>query len=283
MIASTSDFPVRRQSIWVIVLLEIVTVGVYGPYWFLSRRSGFHSLSSEQRLPEVALSLVLVAAIVSAVLTVVLFFLSDLSSIVAIFQVVQVLDLAIGVSLLFFAFRVRGILQDHLAGQGVGEAGISGFWTFFLNLVYLQYKINHIPQQLAEVDESIRDESLAEQHFERGLELGDERRWREAIAEFDAAISLKPDHVSAHAQRGFGYAELGEFDRAIADYNRAIEMVPDEDTYGFSVYNNRGLAHAEIGNKEQAFADLEKAISLTRDPAIIADLEDTVKELRERR
>ena len=77
MIASTSDFPVRRQSIWLTVLLWIVTVGAYGPYWFFNRRSGFHSLSSEQRLPEVALILVLIAAIVSAVLTVVSFFPSD--------------------------------------------------------------------------------------------------------------------------------------------------------------------------------------------------------------
>ena len=242
MTASATILPVPQQSIWMMVLLELVTIGIYGPYWYFSRRASLHVLSSSQRLPEMPLIAVLVAVIVSAVLTVVSFFPSDPSSIEAIYQV---LDLAIGVSLLFFAFRVRGILRDHLAAQGVSEAGISGFWTFLFNLLYLQYKINRIPEQLAAVDEGIRDESLAEQRFQRGLELGDEGRWKEAITEFDAALSLNPDHGSAHAQRGFAYAELGEVDRAIADIHHAAAQ--------------------------------------TRDPKIAADLENAIQALRERR
>ena len=81
-----------------------------------------------------------------------------------------------------------------------------------------------------------------EEHFRKGMELDDEGRWQEAIAEFDKAISLNPNHVDALAQRGYAYAELGEANRAIAD--------------------------------------LEKAIALTRDPDTIADLEADIKKLR---
>ena len=80
------------------------------------------------------------------------------------------------------------------------------------------------------------------QHYERGLDLGDEAKWREAVWEFDRAIDLNPKHANAYAQRGFAYAELGDSQRAVAD--------------------------------------MEKATSLTRDPNIIAGLKAAIDKLR---
>ena len=173
--ASASVLPLRQQSVWVMVLLELVTLGIYGPYWYFSRRTSFHALSSSQRLPETLLSIVLVATIVSAVLTIVSFFPSDPSSIEAIYQVI---DLVIAAFFLFFAFRVRGILRDHYASQGVGDAGISGFWLFLFNLFCLQYKINRmtlapIPRgedataaRLRELKALLDDDLITESEFE---------------------------------------------------------------------------------------------------------------------
>ncbi len=80
------------------------------------------------------------------------------------------------------------------------------------------------------------------QYFQRGLELGKQRKWRESISEFDKAIDENPKHVDAWAQRGYTYGELGE--------------------------------------SKQAIADIEHALSLCSNPENIAELEDAIKELR---
>jgi hypothetical protein len=59
--------------------------------------------------------------------------------------------LAVGILVLVQSFRVKRILEDHLAGPGdtvareIGQQPVmlSGLLTFFLSIFYLQYAINH--------------------------------------------------------------------------------------------------------------------------------------------
>jgi Flp pilus assembly protein TadD len=48
-----------------------------------------------------------------------------------------------------------------------------------------------------------------------------------AIADYNRAIELKPDHASAYNYRGLAYSAKGDNDQAIADYNRAAELFTD--------------------------------------------------------
>ncbi len=48
------------------------------------------------------------------------------------------------------------------------------------------------------------------------------------------------------------------------------------------VYANRGLAHSQLGNTDQAIEDLEHFMSTSQDPALRADVELLLAELKAR-
>ena len=60
-----------------------------------------------------------------------------------------------------------------------------------------------------------------EEHFNKGLEHGQQGRFDDAIAEFNKAIELDPQVASAYAGRALVYTELGKDQQA----ERAIEKV----------------------------------------------------------
>ena len=57
--------------------------------------------------------------------------------------------------------------------------------------------------------------SEAEQHYNAGVELQEQGRLEEAIAEYDEAIRLDPQDADVYNNRGIAYDELGQLQRAI--------------------------------------------------------------------
>ena len=84
-----------------------------------------------------------------------------------------------------------------------------------------------------------------------------------AIADFDAAIRLRPDDADAYVARADARHDAGAFDAAIADYSAALELRPDDPV----VLNGRGIAHADTGAYSQALADYDAALRLAPDYA----------------
>ncbi|MEK6758542.1 MAG: tetratricopeptide repeat protein [Deltaproteobacteria bacterium] len=97
-------------------------------------------------------------------------------------------------------------------------------------------------------------------YMNRALAYDDAGRGEEAIADYDAALALKPGSVEAYNNRALIKAAQGAYAEAIADYNRAIEIDP---SYAIA-YNNRGLAYRSIGDTEKAIEDLKRAIEIDR-------------------
>ena len=79
-----------------------------------------------------------------------------------------------------------------------------------------------------------------------------------AIASFNKAVSLNPDHPWIYNNRGLAYNNLEQYDLAIADFTRAIAFKPN---YA-QAYLNRGDAYARSGNITQSKQDLEQAANL---------------------
>jgi len=78
----------------------------------------------------------------------------------------------------------------------------------------------------AAADEAIRIESTGELHFARGairMALG---RFKDAIADLDAAIGLEPKNDEYYVARGEVALRVGRVDSAERDYARAIEINP---------------------------------------------------------
>ena len=67
--------------------------------------------------------------------------------------------------------------------------------------------------------------SEAAEHYNAGMELQKQRRLpRKAIAEYDQAILLSPEHMEPYASRVLAYTCLGVEAEAQQDINRAVEF-----------------------------------------------------------
>jgi tetratricopeptide (TPR) repeat protein len=80
--------------------------------------------------------------------------------------------------------------------------------------------------------------AIAQEAYERGLQLLAEKQPQDAAYAFDEAIRFDDAHAEAHAQRGKLLVEFDQLDRGANDLYRAIELNPDlEGAYiGLAVY-----------------------------------------------
>ena len=109
-------------------------------------------------------------------------------------------------------------------------------------------------------------ELTAEEWFNLGVDKYDLGDNQGAIADFNQAIQIKPDHVYAYFVRGLAKYDLGDNQGAIADYNQAIQIKPDlAETYYAEAYYNRGLAKDDLGEKQDAITDFNQAIQFKPD------------------
>jgi len=90
-------------------------------------------------------------------------------------------------------------------------------------------------------------------HYERGLALSNERRWDEALAEFDRAVGLDVDDAAARAARGAVLVHLGRYREAQADLDAAITLDPNStDAYAYRI-----TVDMVLNDLDQAFHDLK--------------------------
>jgi tetratricopeptide (TPR) repeat protein len=94
----------------------------------------------------------------------------------------------------------------------------------------------------------------AEQHHQRGRDLIQQKKYREAIEELSEALRQQPDLALAYNARGYAYSLLRDFPHAIADYDAAIRINPKY----VNAYQNRRAARSSSGDKAGAAADAEK-------------------------
>ncbi|MBI3964017.1 MAG: tetratricopeptide repeat protein, partial [Chloroflexi bacterium] len=90
---------------------------------------------------------------------------------------------------------------------------------------------------------------------------------KDALRDFDLAVSLVPDEAEYLDDRGAAYRLLGRYEEALADFDRALELQPDS----HRVLANRGETYRLLGRNEEALADLGRAIDLQPDSAWALD------------
>jgi len=94
-------------------------------------------------------------------------------------------------------------------------------------------------------------------YFNRGNELGQLRRYDEAIADFSKAIAANPFDFM-YGNRGTAYYFLGKYQEALRDYDRAIALNPDNP----NSYDGRALTYRALGNFVAAQEDFRKSCEL---------------------
>jgi len=101
-------------------------------------------------------------------------------------------------------------------------------------------------------------------HFDHACALQQQSHWEEALAAYELAIAVKPDHAEAFLNRGVVLKVLGRFEDALASYNAAILLKRDF----AAAYCNRGDLLSESGSWNDALASLDVAIAFAPDLAV---------------
>jgi len=128
----------------------------------------------------------------------------------------------------------------------------------------------------SDTEEQSNGLSEAEKHYNAGVELQEQGRYEEAIAEYDEVIRLNPQLALAYGNRGGAYSDLGQLQRAIQDYDEAISLNP----HYAKAYVNRALAYTHLGDDTKAQQDVGRAVELGWDSVTLkADIEK-LKETR---
>ena len=103
----------------------------------------------------------------------------------------------------------------------------------------------------------------AENYLEAGNKAFQRGEYKDAIANYDRAIELKPDYAGAYHNRGIAKAIMEDYRGTIADYDRTIELKSDD----ASAYYIRGLAKVNLKDYHDAIKDYSRAIELKSDHA----------------
>ena len=104
-------------------------------------------------------------------------------------------------------------------------------------------------------EDSQTPEQKAELFFEQGLLYNFAEQYEKAIASYDKALEIKPDHHEAWYNRGNVLGNLGRLEDAIASYDKALEIKPD---YG-EAWKNRDNALGNSGRLEDAITSYKKS------------------------
>ena len=108
---------------------------------------------------------------------------------------------------------------------------------------------------LAAYDLALKTRPDPEYHFRKGNTLAAMGKMPEAIASYDAALTLSSDYAEAVNNKGNAYASMGRFAEALAAFDKAVEMKPDAANFKC----NRGMARRSAGDIAGACSDWQKA------------------------
>ena len=150
-VADESTTGLKRRSIVVMIVLLIVTLGLYYPIWFLRRRVALNRLDSPKKLRlwpfMVWLTLFAVELGVGAAAGS-----APVEEVIgsAAISLLKLSEFAVGILMVVQCFIIKDILEDHLVGPEdyvstslfTGPVNLSGLKTFFLQILYLQWVIN---------------------------------------------------------------------------------------------------------------------------------------------
>jgi serine/threonine protein kinase/tetratricopeptide (TPR) repeat protein len=107
--------------------------------------------------------------------------------------------------------------------------------------------------------------AAADDHVECGRICHQQGRFADAVAAYDRALRIQPDHAMAHHLRGEALLELGRPQEAQSAFGACLKVKPD---FG-AAYRARGQAHVRLGDFAGAVEDYTQALHLERDASIL--------------
>ena len=118
-------------------------------------------------------------------------------------------------------------------------------------------------------DSTLIGGNLAQAHYDLGMALIKQGLAVDAIAQFEAALRLRPDAPETHNNLGIALAQSGRPKDAERHFREALRLKPDYADAHF----NLGIALADSGHPAEAIAELEAANRLQPDPEIQKEID----------
>jgi lipoprotein NlpI len=149
-----------------------------------------------------------------------------------------------------------------------------------------------IAAQHGEYDEAIRrfgaaiaagdlsPQNLLLAHHNRGNAFQDKGDYRQAIAEYDSALKLKPDYAGSYYARGRARFAMTQFPAASADFARSVELDP-KDAYAV-LWLHLSRAKGGVADRGEFMANAE-SFDLAKWPGAVLGLylgKRTVEQVR---
>ena len=103
------------------------------------------------------------------------------------------------------------------------------------------------------------DANFAGGHNAKGNVLRVERRFDDAIAEFERTLALDPNAGETYGALGFLYCDIGQFEKALEFFDKAIRLAPQNLAYW---YLGEGLAYFGMEQYDQAIEWERRAIAI---------------------
>jgi tetratricopeptide (TPR) repeat protein len=108
---------------------------------------------------------------------------------------------------------------------------------------------------------AVNAEATADWYYEQGCSLEESDR-DGAIAAYERAVELEPNHADAHINLGRMHHDAGRLDRAEAHYRLGLSARPDDVTAAF----NLGVALEDLGRLDDALGAMRRAVEI--DPGL---------------
>lgn len=102
---------------------------------------------------------------------------------------------------------------------------------------------------------------LSVTYFNRGNINARKGLQRAALADFSAAIRLRPDYARAYRERGIIDYVMRRYPQAVADFTKVLKLMPDEP----EIHVRRAGVYRSMGREDLAIADYDRAIALKPD------------------
>lgn len=135
----------RRQSVILTVFLYAITVNIYLPCWFLSRRDAINSLRADEKVGVGPLMFAVVVLSSAFLISGASGFFRGLGNLDTSQFLDLVASLLLGSAIIIIevqSFKLRRIFEVHLRSVRHPQAVLSGAAVFFFHIFYLQYVIN---------------------------------------------------------------------------------------------------------------------------------------------
>jgi hypothetical protein len=139
----------KKTSIILMIILTVITAGIYWPIWFWIRRKAINMMQAKEKLGSGVLVLAIILFVISLFVALIAGVMERVGEELLLAKGLEafsgILHTVAAAAVLVQSFKVRRIFDEHFNTHLRKGISFSRVATFFFILYYLQYKINRIP------------------------------------------------------------------------------------------------------------------------------------------